>query len=83
MNVVTRNEAFLNKCAMTIRRVNSAPSCHVVHLKRQTVKRISCHVVIFQRFVKKIMAHLDTWIRNTDGYIHGWIDKRMDGWIQN
>ena len=40
-------------------------SCHVVHLKRQTVKKISCHVVILQSFVKKIMAHLDTWIGNT------------------
>ena len=40
-------------------------SCHVVHLKRQTVKRISCHVVIFQSFVKRIMAHLNTWIGNT------------------
>ena len=40
-------------------------NCHVVHLKRQTVKWISCHVVIFQSFVKRIMAHLDTWIGNT------------------
>ena len=36
-------------------------SCHVVHLKRQTVMMITCLVVMLQNFVKKTMAHLDTW----------------------
>ena len=40
-------------------------SCHVVHLKRQTVTMITCHVVILKSFVKKIMAHLNTWSGNT------------------
>ena len=40
-------------------------SCHVVHLKRQTVMMITCLVMMLQSFVKKTMAHLDTWSGNT------------------
>ena len=34
-------------------------SCHVVHLKRQTVKMISCHVVIFCQEDHGTSGHMD------------------------
>ena len=40
-------------------------TCPVVHRKLQTVTMITCLVVILEIFVKRIMAHLCTWIGNT------------------
>ena len=46
------------------RQTVSVISCRVVH-QLQTVTMITCLVVILESFVKRIMAHLCTWIGNT------------------